>query len=192
MKGQKMAKKTIISSLVCAVTCLAVWSLAVADTTVKKTENTKVCVGIFDSRAVAMAHFGKFIKDGGLEKLYNEHNKAKAAGDTKQAEELEAKGLALQKQLHMRVFGNTPIDDILDKIKNDIPHIAQTTGVDIIVGKWDIVYQRPSAEVVDITNQLVNLFEPSEETLDKIKGLLEHPPVSTEVLESMECEPPTK
>ena len=158
----------------------------------KNNDKIKVRVGIYDSRAVAMAHFGKFIKDGGLEKLYDDHDKAKAAGDTKKAEELAAKGQALQKQLHMRMFGTAPIDDILEEIKKDIPKVAQAAGVDIIVGKWDIVYQRPSAKVVDITKQLVEIFEPDEETLEKIKALLEHPPVPTEDLENMKCEPQSK
>jgi len=152
----------------------------------KPSDKPKVVIGTFDSRAVAMAHFGKFIKDGGLEKLYSDHNKAKAAGNTKRAEELAAKGPALQKQLHMRMFGNAPIDDILEEIKKDIPRVAQAAGVDIIVGKWDIVYQGPSAKVVDITNQLVDLFDPDEETLEKIKSVLEHSPVPREELEKMD------
>jgi len=181
-----MGKKRMMLCLVCVVTGWAGWSLAAVDQPAKMIEKTKVCVGVFDSRAVAMAHFGKFIKDGGLEKLYGEHDKAKAGGDTKKAEELEAKGQALQKQLHMRVFGNAPIEDILEEIKKDIPKVAQAVGVDIIVGKWDVVYQGPSAKFVDVTDQLVELFEPDEETLGKIKSLLEHPPVKREEMEKMD------
>ena len=111
-------------SSIYAVVGLVVWGIAIANESEKKADKAKVSVGVFDSRAVACAHFGKFIKDGGLKKLYNEHDKAKSAGDTKRAEQLEAKGQALQKQLHMRVFGSAPIDDILKKIKKDIPQIA--------------------------------------------------------------------
>jgi len=181
-----MAKRIIMLGLVCLVLGLTCCVLFAGDEPTKSSDNPKVVVGTFDSRAVATAHFGKFINDGGLEKLYSEHNKAKAAGDTKRAEELAAKGSALQKQLHMRMFGNAPIDDILEEIKKDIPRVAQAAGVDIIVGKWDIVYQKPLTKVVDITNQLVNLFEPDEETLEKIKSVLEHPPVPREELEKMD------
>jgi len=180
-----MAKKRIMLGLVCVVLGLMCCVLLAENESTNTCDTPKVVVGTFDSRAVAMAHFGKFINDGGLEKLYSDHDKAKAAGDTKKAEELATKGQTLQKQLHMRIFGNAPIDNILEEIKKDIPKVAQAAGVDIIVGKWDIVYQKPSAKFVDITNQLVNLFEPDEETLDKIKAVLEHPPILREELEKM-------
>ncbi len=80
----------------------------------------------------------------------------------------------------------------IEEIKKDIPKTAQAAGVDIIVGKWDIVYKRPSAKVIDITNQLVEIFDPDEETLEKIKALLEYPPVPAKDLENMKCEPPAK
>ena len=180
-----MVKGRIVLCLVCLVLGLMCCALLAGNELTKSSDKPKVVVGTFDSRAVAMAHFGKFINDGGLEKIYDDHNKAKAAGDTQKAEELATKGQTLQKQLHMRMFGNAPIDDILQEIKKDIPKITQAAGVDIIVGKWDIVYQRPSAKVVDITNQLVKIFEPDEETLEKIKSVLEHPPVPQEELEKM-------
>ena len=181
-----MAKRRIMLGLVCVALGLVCCVLLAENQSTNTNDKSKVVVGAFDSCAVAMAHFGKFINDGGLEKLYSDHNKAKAAGDTKRAEELAAKGPALQKQLHIRIFGNAPIDDILEEIKKDIPRVAQAAGVDIIVGKWDIVYQGTSAKVVDITNQLVNLFDPDEETLEKIKSVLEHSPVPREELEKMD------
>jgi len=180
-----MVKRRIVFGLVCLVLSLMCCVLLAGNKPVKTSDKPKVVVGTFDSRAVAMAHFGKFINDGGLEKLYHNHDKAKAAGNIKKAEELATKGQFLQKQLHMRIFGNAPIDDILVEIKKDIPIVAQAAGVDIILGKWDIVYQRPSAKVVDITNRLVELFEPDEETLEKIKAVLENPPVPQEQLEKM-------
>ena len=64
--------------------------------------------------------------------------------------------------------------------------MARTAEVDIVVNKWDIVYQGSSAKFVDITNQVVNLFEPDEETLEKIKLILEKPPVPRKELEKMD------
>ena len=81
-----MAKKKMV---LCLVLVLISCALLAANLPTKSADKPKVVLGIFDSRAVAMAHFGKFIKDGGLEKLYADHNKAKAAGNTKKAEELE-------------------------------------------------------------------------------------------------------
>ena len=187
-----MKKLRIVLGVVCLIGILGVCVLFAGEQPVKGDGKAEVVVGTFDSRAVAMAHFGKFIRDGGLQKLYDEHAKAKAAGDTKKVEELEAKGPALQKQLHMRIFGNAPIDDILKETKINIPKIAEAAGVDVIVCKWDVVYKKPSAKFIDVTSELVNLFEPDEETLGKIKAVLEHDPVPVEALENMKCEPPSK
>ena len=181
-----MAKKTIISSLVCVVTCLAVWSLAVAETTVKKTEKTKVRVGIFDSRAVAVAYAHS--EWNGIDAKMAEMEKAKAAGDTKKIKELEAWGPAQQAKLHKQGFGTAPVQDLLKHIKGDIPKIAKEAGVDIIISKWDVVYQNPSIELVDITNEIVKPFNPSEKTLKSIRSNQTHPPVAEEVLEKMHVE----
>ena len=185
-----MTKPRTVVMLVSVVAGSIVAALAVADEPTKTGATTRLRVGVFDSRAVACAHFGRFIRDGGLERLYKEHNKAKAAGNTQRAEELAAEGVALQKQLHMRVFGSAPIDDILEKIKRDIPLIARDMGVDIVIGKWDIVYQTPSAQYLDITGRLVDLFEPDEETREKIESILEHDPFPAHAIENMKCEPP--
>ena len=181
-----MKKTKITITLICVVAALALFAWAKTKPQQESGNLPKITVGIFDSRAVACAHFWKFINEGGLEKLYKEHGKAEAKGDTKRAEELEAKAIALQKQIHMRVFGTAPIDDILEEIKKDIRKVAQAAEVDIVVNKWDIVYQGSSAKFVDITNQVVNLFEPDEETLEKIKLILEKPPVPRKELEKMD------
>ena len=185
-----MKKRRILLGMVCLAGLLGVCVLFAGEEPVKDDGKVGLVVGTFDSRAVAMAHFGKFIRDGGLQKLYDEHAKAKAAGDTKKVEELEAKGPALQKQVHMRVFGNAPIDDILEEIKKDISKTAKAAGVDVVVCKWDVVYKKPRAKFIDVTNELVNLFKPDEETLGKIKAVLEHDPVPAKVLENMKCETP--
>ncbi len=181
-----MPRKIIISSLVCVVACLAVWSLAAADTTVKKTENTKVRVGIFDSRAVAIAYAHS--KWNGIDAKMAEMEKAKAAGDTKKIKEIEAWGPAQQAKLHKQGFGTAPVHDLLKHIKDDLPNIAKEAGVDIIVSKWDVVYQNPSVELIDITNEIVKPFNPNEKTLKSIRSIQTHPPVSEEVLEKMHVE----
>ena len=185
-----MAKRKFISGLSCVVAVLAVWSLAVADTTVKKTEKTKVRVGIFDSRAVAVAYAHSDWNEVGAKMA--EMEKAKAAGDTKKIEELEVWGPAYQAKLHRQGFGTAPVHDLLKYIKNDIPKIAKEACVDIVVSKWDVVYQNPSIELVDITDEIVKPFNPSGKTLKSIRGIQTHPPVSEEVLEKMLCESPSK
>ncbi|MHC4122567.1 MAG: OmpH family outer membrane protein [Planctomycetota bacterium] len=185
-----MSKRKIMLGLLCLGASLAVWSFAVAETTVAETGQTKVRVGVFDSRAVAIAYAHSEWNE--VDSKMAELQKARAAGDTKKIKELEAWGPAQQARLHKQGFGTASVSNLLKHIKDDIPKIAKETGVDIIVSKWDIVYQNPSVKLIDITNEIVKPFKPSGKTLKSIRGIQTHPPVSAEVLETMKCEPPAR
>ena len=139
--------------MTCAVTTalitgLAVYATVAAEQPQQKTSAAMVRVGTFDSRVVAGAYYGSQAFDRQLKKLMAEHEKAKAAGDSKRVKELEAEGPASQELAHKQVFGTGPVDNILAKIKGEIPRIAKMSDADIIVSKWDVVYQRPGVEFV--------------------------------------------
>jgi hypothetical protein len=40
--------------------------------------------------------------------------------------------------------------------------LAKKEGVNIIVSKWELNYNDPSFEVIDLTNQVAALFQPKE------------------------------
>jgi len=190
-------KRCLLVGLTSAVLGLAVCGFASAQEPANKEpankrDVSKVRVGTYDSRAVAMAHFGKMIKDGWLKNLYRSHAEAKAAGDEKLAKELEAKAVSQQERFHRQVFGAAPVSDALEKIEKDIPKVAASAEVDVIVCIHDVVYRSPSAEFLDLTKQMVQLFDPDEETLEKIQAVLKHPPASHEVIEHMQSRPPGK
>ena len=50
-------------------------------------------------------------------------------------------------------------------------------GVDVVVSKWDVAYQKPDAQVIDVTLRMIEPFEPSERTLKMIEGLSEAEPL---------------
>lgn len=182
----RMTKLIVTWGSACVVAGLAVWAFAATKEPTGESEAAKVRVGTFDSRAVALAHFGSMVKKGWLEKLYADYEKAKAANDKDLAKQLEEKGNAQQKRLHEQVFGTAPVDDALEAVKREIPAVARSAGVDVVVCMHDVVYREPSVEFVDITDQIVDLFDPDEETLEKIHAIRKHAPVSREVLEQME------
>jgi len=142
-----------------------------------------VVVGTFDSRAVAVAYAHSDHWKQKLQQMKKALDEAKAAGDTKKAEEIEQWGPAQQRKFHMQGFGTADVSDMLEYIKNDIPKIAKEAGVDIIVSKWDIAYQSSSAKTVDITEKIVAPFKPDEKTLMMIRDLMTKAPMSNEVLE---------
>ena len=104
-----------------------------------------------------------------MEKKIEEFKEATAAGDSAKINELEAWGPRFQRQLHFQGFGRAPVDDLLLLVKDKIPDVAKRTGVDLI--GWYPDYTGAEVEVVDITDELVSLFNPTNEKLEEIKHI---------------------
>ena len=143
-------------------------------------------LGVFDSRAVALAHYRSKAFQGHLAELKAELEKAKAGGDRKRVEELEAKGPALQALMHKQAFGTWPVDEILKTIEEELAGIAAGAGVDVIVSRWDVAYRKPGVELVDVTDGMVAPFEPDAATRRVIEDMRGKDPVPAEELEDHE------
>jgi hypothetical protein len=174
---------------------LAAYTTAGAGQSQQKPPGSKVRVGTFDSRALAMAYYRSDAFRRHVDGLRAEYEKAKAAGDEKRVKELEAESSdptwadsgwppspARQELINEQGFGTGPVDNILERIKEKIPEIAKQAGVDVIVSKWDIVYQRPGVEFVNVIDLMVKPFNPDEATLKIIKEIQKQDPVPLEEL----------
>jgi hypothetical protein len=151
-----------------------------ADTPATRPVGTLV-IGIYDSRAVAVA----YAQAGGdaktLTDLQRQMKDAKAAKDTKKMDQIKAEGANLQVLRHLQAFSSAPVDDILETVKDQLPAVARDAGVLAIVGHVDC--QLDGAVTVDVTDQLVALFHPSDRTLKIIADLRRHEPLPmTQVL----------
>lgn len=151
----------------------------------------KVRVGVYDSRAIAVAFGGSEAYQASVGKqlaaLQAEYKEAKAAGNQKRVAELEAQGQAQQVLLHKQGFSTAPVDDILKHIQDKIPEIAKAAGVGPIVSKWDkdALAKYKSAELVDVTMPLVNAFHPTERQLKFAIDIQKQAPISLEEAEKM-------
>ena len=145
-----------------------------------KAEKARLRVGTFDSRAVAIAYVSSEVGKRDLGKLFEEHQKAKAAGDTEKVAKLEEQGKARQVRMHEQGFSKGRVDDVLEQIKDKLPAIAREAGVDLIVSKWDVVYQGPAVELVDVTELVVKPFNPNERARGWIKDLGKVAPIPLE------------
>ena len=141
---------------------------------------SKVRVGTFDSRALALAYYGSEAFHRQLNDMRAEHEKARAEGDEKRVKELDAAGSALQELMHKQGFSTWPVDAILETIKERIPEIAAQADVEVVVSKWDMVYQRSGVAFVDVTDLMVSAFDPDDETLKAIKDIQKQDPVPLE------------
>ncbi len=145
-----------------------------------KGERGRLRVGTFDSRALPIAYANSEVFRRELAKLMEEHKKAKAAGDTERVKKLEEQGKAGQVRFHEQGFSTGRVDNILEHIKDKLPAIAREAKVDLIVSKWDVVYQDPAVEVVDVTELVVKPFNPNERARGWIKDLQKVAPIPLE------------
>jgi hypothetical protein len=76
-----------------------------------------------------------------------------------------------------------PVDDLLAAVKDRLPEVAKKTGVVAIV--WQSDFAGENVEVVDVTQDLVKLFDPSEKVLrwTNPEELKKNPPLDLEFIE---------
>ncbi|MCE9636485.1 MAG: hypothetical protein K8T90_12335 [Planctomycetes bacterium] len=136
---------------------------------------TSCRVGVYDSRAVAIAWVRSTEFGESMRELREAHARARAAGDTALATELEARGAACQALVHRQGFGTEPVDDILEHVAADVPAVRSRAGIDVLMSKW-----APDAPVVgatDVTDELVRLFRPDAETLRMTRDIRSKAPI---------------
>lgn len=163
-------------TLLTAVSSLALGALAL--TPAAEDTPPKARIGTYDSRAIAIAYAPS--KHNPVAERMKEHTAAKAAGDTQRVQELEAWGKAHQRQLHRQGFARVPVDDLLASVADKLPDVARKAGVDAIA--FSVEHHGADVEVVDVTMEVVALFEPNERTLGFVRSAMQAKPVSLDEL----------
>jgi hypothetical protein len=133
-----------------------------------------VRIGIYDSRAIALAWSASRFNDVG-EKM-KQLEEAKKTGDKKKIDELEAWGASHQRMLHFQGFGRVPVSDLLEPVREGMGNLVREKGLAAITMHCDAVAE--GATTVDVTEDLVRLYEPPARTLQWIAQLKDHEPVS--------------
>jgi len=155
----------------------------------KNNSTSETRIGIYDSRAVAVAFVGSEVykaTDGKkMADMMTEYKKAETEGNSERVEELKAWGEAQQKLLHKQAFSTAPVDDILTHIKDDILKIEKDAGLTIIVSKWDTkaLAKHKQAQQVDVTMLLVEAFTPNGKQKKSAIEIQKSDPVSLEKME---------
>lgn len=144
----------------------------------------RVRIGVYDNRAIALAYAGSGFNP--VAERMGEYKKAKADGDEAKAKELEAWGVSLQRKLHFQGFGRYPVDDLLEPVADQLADVAEAEHLDAIV--WFTDFERDDVEVVDITPELVALYNPNEKTLKWIEQMHQTEPIGLDELVKMRPE----
>ena len=138
----------------------------------------KIRIGTYDGRAIAIAYAPS--KFNPVKEKMQKYEQAKTDGDKEKMKSLEEWGEKHQRQLHRQGFSNLPVHDLLAHVKDEIPAVAKQAGVVAIVSKCD--FTSDEVEVVDVTDRLVGLFDPSERTLKYVKEIKGQKPVDLDDL----------
>ncbi len=162
----------LVVALVAAV-AVVVWN-ADADDAI----DDSLVVGTYDSRCIAVA----FTRSGlhSMDEQQKAYEKARQQGDKEKMAELEKWGETQQRKAHFMAFGQYPVHNVLEKVSDKLPAVAQSTGVDVIVCRCD--FTDKAVKTVDVTDELVALFDPDEKTLKTIASLKTKDPVPFETL----------
>jgi len=185
--------KALLGAIGCAA-CLSVLTACTGHPALRESEQsgTRRRVGVYDSRAIAVAFVGSAAWEATagkrLAELKAQYDKAKADGDRAQMAELEAAGKAQQTLLHKQAFSTAPVDDMLAHIKDQMPAIAKAAGVECIVSKWDkaALAENKDAELVDVTTVLVDAFKPNDRQRKSAIAIQERPPISPRAAERID------
>lgn len=139
-------------------------------------------IGTYDNRAIAVAYAPS--RHNPVRDKHAERAAAEQAGDRARVAELERWGREHQRQLHFQGFGHAPVGDLLAHVRDGVARVAQERGLAAIAMECDAV--APGVELVDVTDDLVELFEPSERTRDMARKVRQAEPVPLATLAAMD------
>lgn len=140
-------------------------------------------IGTFDSRCVATAYGRSPAFADRLKQLHQQRAEAQKAGDKARVAQLETQAENIQLRLHLQVFSNAPVDDVLEHVRSELPAIASRSDVIAIVPA--VEFHDPAVELVDLTDDLIRLFEPDAQTLKTVGQLRKHKPQAIEEVARM-------
>jgi hypothetical protein len=145
-----------------------------------QSQTNKLRIGVYDSRAVAIAYANSDLFKESMKPVEAEYEKAKKDKNVKRVKEIEARMKLQQRRLHEQGFSTGSVAYILAKVKDSLPELARQANVQIIVSKWELNHRSADVEAVDVTDELVGLFHPSEKVLGWVKSCKEHAPMPIE------------
>ena len=153
-----MSKPVRMALILCGVAL----SITLTSVVIGEPKPAPLRIGTFDSRGVALAFYsseeGKKLLEGGGEP-------------------------GLETRAHLQTFSTGSVTNIIEKMKNmktALPRVAKEARVSLIVSKWQIAHKDPSVEYVDVTRDLVKLFNPSLLKIDDIVSYCKSAPIPIE------------
>lgn len=146
-------------------------------------KSSAIKIGVYDSRIVTFAWSRSDYFKQHMIKFNQQNDSAQKSHDTARIKELGAGAMSYQHLLHQMVFSNGSIGIIMAIVKDKLPELAKSTGVGVIVSKWELNFSDPSVEVIDITSQVAALFQPKENIDKMVEEIGKQQPVPIDELD---------
>lgn len=137
--------------------------------TSESSAQNKLRVGIYDSRAIAVACMNSSMYKNPMYELTPKMKAAKEANDTKTISDIEREGLLRQAISHEQGFGTGSVMQYSELIKKGLAEIAKAEKLDVIVSKYELAFTGSQVVLVDITDKAVNFFNPTA----RVKSIVE-------------------
>ena len=128
---------------------------------------SKIRIGTYDNRSIAVAYAAS--KYNPVKEKMAAYRKAKDAGEKEKMKTLEEWGENHQRVLHFQGFGRVPVGDLLEPVKDQVRDLVKQKGLAAITMACD--FASPDVELVDITDDLVKLFDPTDRTITMAKNI---------------------
>jgi len=167
--------------LPCFITIGSLWIGSLVSVSAGDTTNAaSPAIGVYDSRAVAFAHFSSEPHQKQLREKIATAKAAQKTGDSAKFKELSAALQAEQAEMHRQVFSIAPANEAMEVIKDRLPELQKQAGVSAIVSKWDeaALQKYKNTTRVDVTDKLVREFiQPDEKQLKMISSIEKSAPI---------------
>jgi hypothetical protein len=102
---------------------------------------------------------------------------AKEKNDTIEIANIDKEMNLRQRMMHEQGFGKGSVSYIMDEIKDKMSELAKNEGLNIIVSKWELNFNSTDGEIIDISEKVANLFEPTKDMRDIYQEFLKNEPV---------------
>ena len=139
-------------------------------------------IGIYDSRAVAVAYAGSPTHEKWLATMKAERAKAKESGDDAAVVRIETEAKAQQAQMHQQAFSTASVADLLAEIPAEVERIRNTEGLVAMISRWDEaeLNKHGKAGRIDVTPAIIDAFHPTERQRARALEIQKHKRVTPE------------
>lgn len=149
------------------------------------TGSSREQIGIYDSRAIAIAFVGGEVFRETMDAVRAEFDEATGIGDEATLARISTQMQERQKLLHAQGFSTASVDELLVHYSDGISELLDEAGVAVLISKLhdEALSKHPGTHRVDMTESLVDLITADPKQRKAAMEILDQDPVPLESLE---------